>query len=163
MLKPNPEEMISSISHSVAVKNHRLEHLFDAELQYRPEMAAVVSSEGRIGKLIGSGDGTLEGQRIQGTLRWTLFEKQGDNLCETNLAGVIKTNDGAQIQFDAKGYALRADKNHPNKWSLASALHFDTDDERYQWLNTALAVYEGEFDMNTVRHHSRVYIQRNQQ
>lgn len=159
MIKSNPEKIAGSGAHP----HHRLEHLFDAELQYRPEMAAVVSSEGRIGKLIGSGDGTLEGQRLHGTLRWTLFEKQGNDLCETNLTGAIATNDGAQIRFDAKGYALRADKDHPNKWSLASALHFDTENERYQWLNTALAVYEGEFDMNTGRHHSRVYIQRRQQ
>jgi hypothetical protein len=50
-----------------------LEHLFDAELQYQPDVEPVVASEGREGELIGSGDGAVDGVRLAGRLRWSMF------------------------------------------------------------------------------------------
>ena len=43
-----------------------LEHLFDAELAYRPGMAPP-AGHGE-GQLIGSGDGSVDGPRVRGTL-----------------------------------------------------------------------------------------------
>lgn len=59
-----------------------LEYLFDAELEYRPGMAPL--AEDGEGQLIGSGDGTVDGQRVQGALRWTLFEGPGELACTMN-------------------------------------------------------------------------------
>jgi hypothetical protein len=53
-----------------------LEHVFDAELVYLADMEPL-SDDGE-GELIGSGEGTLVGAAIEGTLRWTLFERPGD-------------------------------------------------------------------------------------
>lgn len=52
-----------------------LEALFKANLQYRSESEsdAVVATEGREGVYIGSGDGTVAGDRLRGTLRWSLW------------------------------------------------------------------------------------------
>ena len=123
------------------------EHLFELELQYRKEMAAVTSSEGKVGKYIGSGDGKVKGSKIQGTVRWDIFEKQAEPVCDANFTGVIETNDGAQIQFHTLGF-FQKDKSS-SKWSLASGLQFDSSDERYKWLNPRLAILEGVFDMDT--------------
>jgi len=138
--------------------NKRLEHLFEVELQFRQEMASVTSSEGRQGKYIGSGDGTVKGPKIHGAVCWDLFEEQEEALCRSNLTGVIETDDGAQIQFDSRGFFIKPDKSNPNRWITSASVHFDTGDWRYEWLNTHLAVWEGEFDMETFRHHYQAYI-----
>jgi hypothetical protein len=52
-----------------------LEHLFDAELLYREGMEPL-SDDGE-GELVGSGDGSVDGERVRGRLRWTLFEAGG--------------------------------------------------------------------------------------
>src|SRR5262249_49895030 len=54
---------------------NRLEALFKADLQYRSESQsdAVVVAEGRDGVYIGSGDGTVVGDRLRGTIRWSLW------------------------------------------------------------------------------------------
>ena len=41
-----------------------LAHLFDAELQYQQDIEPVVTSEGREGELIGNGDGSVNGARL---------------------------------------------------------------------------------------------------
>jgi hypothetical protein len=52
-----------------------LEALFKADLQYRSESEsdAVVGTEGREGVYIGSGDGTVAGDRLHGAIRWSLW------------------------------------------------------------------------------------------
>lgn len=147
-----------------------MSHLFDAEMHYQPDMDPVIPSEGREGELIGSGDGKVTG-KLRGTIRWTFFAAEcayllvqagiepppGQHLCKTNPGGVIETEDGARIWFDAKGYGLRGyDKVLPHKWRLTMALQFSTKDQRYQWLNATLGAWEGEFDEETAlaRYHA---------
>src|SRR5215472_12653215 len=93
-----------------------LEPLFEAELDYQPGMAPL-ASEGD-GALIGSGDGTVRGPKLDGKLEWTLFERPG--------------------------YGSRPSQDDP-AWRVAATLHFTTDDSRYSWLDGALALWEGEF------------------
>lgn len=135
-----------------------LDRLFDLELRFRPDMGAVVSPEGREGELVGSEDGTLRGPAVQGTIRWSNFETRGERLCGMCPAGLIETEDGAAIRFDAKGYALRiGDAGASSQWSVAGAMRLDTDDARYAWLSQGLAVWEGGFDAATGRATWRVY------
>lgn len=134
-----------------------LKHLFDAELQYQRKMPAVTSPEGNIGTRLGSGDGRFDGSRLRGTIRWDIYEKQGRSQCETNIAGVIETDDGAQISFDSLGFGMVPDTSSPHRWSMVAALRFESEDQRYTWLNTFLALWEGEFDMQTGRHRYRAY------
>ena len=143
------------------MKGKDMKHLFEAHLQYKPEASPVTSSEGRIGKRLGSGDGKVKGLRIQGALRWDIYEKSGvvtgENRCQTNITGVIETHDGAQIQLDSTGFGMVPDSSQPNKWRMAAALNFNSSDERYAWLNTILGVWSGEFDMNTGQHRYQAY------
>jgi hypothetical protein len=109
---------------SVSAGGSRLEALFRADLQYKSESEsdAVVIAEGHEGVYIGSGDGTVTGGQIRGTLRWSLWSgncvypvvrsgqsvPEGLHLCPLNPAGFVETQDGARIRFDGIGYGLRS-------------------------------------------------------
>lgn len=133
-----------------------LEPLFQVELEYREDKPPV-SSDGKVGEYIGSGDGLVHGARLNGRVHWTLFEEQGKAICESNLFGIIETDDGATVKFDTLGFFRRPGKENPNKWIASAAVRFDTVDDRYRWLNAVLGAWEGEFDMGMYRHHYRVY------
>ncbi len=132
-----------------------LEHLFDADLPYVPGMPPV-ASDGE-GQLIGSGDGAVHGERLTGTFRWTLFEQPGELVCPMNPVLAIVTGDGAEVRVEGRGYARR-DRPDDRLWRVAATLLFDTDDERYAWLDGSLAVWEGEFDAQEERARYRAYL-----
>jgi hypothetical protein len=131
-----------------------LKHLFDAELQYRAEMAPVVGTGE--GELVGSGDGTVRGEKLEGAIRWTLFEQPGELVCGMNPTLLMSTSDGAEIRIDARGFARR-ESRHERRWQVAAALLFHASDDRYAWLDGALGVWEGEFDAETHRARYRAY------
>ena len=154
-----------------------LEPLFEAELRYTSESPAdaVIPPEGREGDYLGSGDGTISGDKLQGTVRWSFYSAHcayllvrrgeevppGQDLCYENPGGFIETNDGARIRFDAKGYGLRGfDPAQPHLWRLVMALQFSTEDPRYAWLNTRLGAWEGQFNEQTYSANYRAYLQR---
>jgi hypothetical protein len=143
------------------VETGLLKPLFEARLQYQSDMEPIVSAETREGELVGSGDGRVAGDLLSGNARWSMYAGNcayifvraglepppGQHLCTVHPAGVIETPDGAQIWFDARGYGLRgADPDQPHLWRLTMAMQFTTTDQRYQWLNTALAVVVSAFD-----------------
>lgn len=136
---------------------NELNVLFEMELQYQEGMQAMTAPEGKIGQYIGSGDGTAKGKKVQGRVRWDLYEAISDTRCQTNFAGVIETDDGAQIQFDARGYGMATDPSQPDEWHMVYAVQFDTAAKQYDWLNTVLALWDGQLDMKSYRHHYRVY------
>ena len=148
-----------------------LEHLFDAELQYQGDIDPVVTSEGREGELIGNGDGSANGARLAGRLRWSMFvadcvfrldgsptSSNGDHVCTTNPALVLETDDGATIWIDAKGYGLRRESAAPN-WRLTASLRFQTDDPRYRWLDNAFGIWEGVFNEDAGHARYRAFLQ----
>src|SRR5215470_20279334 len=98
-----------------------LEHLFDAELTYRAGMAPL--AEHGEGQLIGSGDGSVHGQQVRGALRWTLFEGGGELVCTMNPILAIRTEDGASIGIEGRGYAHRASRAS-QMWRVAATLLF---------------------------------------
>jgi hypothetical protein len=132
-----------------------LEHLFDAELQYRPGMSPI-ATDGE-GRPIGSGDGVVRGGKLDGFLRWTLFEEPGTLVCPMNPILAITTGEGAELRVEGRGYAQR---NRPEErlWRVAGSLRFETADERYRWLNGRLAVWEGEFDADEELARYRAYL-----
>jgi Protein of unknown function (DUF3237) len=132
-----------------------LEHLFDAELQYR-EWMEPIASDGE-GRLIGSGDGLIHGERIAGTLRWTLFERPGELVCQMNPTLAITTGDRAEVRVEGRGYAKRESPTD-QLWRVAATLRFESDDESYAWLDGRLAVWAGEFDADEERARYRAYL-----
>ena len=132
-----------------------LAHLFDAELVYRSEMEPL-TREGE-GELIGSGDGSVAGEAIAGALAWTLFEQPGKLVCAMNPVAVIETEDGARVRVDARGFARRSDEAS-RTWTVAATLRFESEHERYRWLDNALGVWEGEFDAAAHRARYQAYL-----
>jgi hypothetical protein len=133
-----------------------LEHLFDAELTYRAGMAPL--AEHGEGQLIGSGDGSVHGRRVRGALRWTLFEGPGELVCTMNPTLVVRTEDGASLGIEGRGYAHRASRTS-RRWRVAATLLFSAGGGRYAWLDGALGVWEGEFDAGRHTAHYRAFVQ----
>jgi hypothetical protein len=133
-----------------------LEHLFDAELEYRAGMAPLV--EQGDGELVGSGHGKVDGRRLRGALRWTLFEGGGDLVCTMHPILAIQTEDGANIGIEGRGYAHRANRTD-QLWRVAATLLFNANEESYAWLDGALGVWEGEFDAQRQIAHYRAFVQ----
>ncbi len=159
-----------SMSTSTSSGESGLEALFKADLEYRSDSQsdAVVTAEEREGVYIGSGDGTVIGDRVRGTVHWSLWSgnclypvvrsgqsvPEGLHLCTINPSGFIETQDGGRIRFDGRGYGLR----NPEKYQTNLTLVFGTDDARYEWLTKVVAVMNGEFDEKTGRAIWNVYI-----
>jgi hypothetical protein len=162
---------MSKVSSATAASEKKpLELLFRAVLQYRSasERDAVVPADGRDGAYIGSGDGTVTGGRLRGTMNWSLWSgdcvyplvrsgqaiPEGLHLCTLNPVGFIETADGARIRFNGRGYGLRA----PEKYRTSLTMAFGTEDPRYQWLTRVLGAMEGEFDEKAGRATWNVYV-----
>jgi hypothetical protein len=155
------------------VETGLLTPLFEARLQYQSDMEVMVSAETREGILVGSGDGRVSGDLLNGKARWSMYADNcayvfvragvepppGQDLCTVHPAGVIATDDGAEVWFDARGYGLRgADQSHPHLWVLTMAVQFTTTDQQYQWLNTTLGVLVSEFDEQASRGLWRAFV-----
>lgn len=149
------------MSHVRIMEGFDLKHLFTATLSYRSDLEPIVPPDGRDGALIGNGDGDLEGEGLQGNVRWSMYSGNcayafvqagvdpipGQHLCTVSPGGIIETEDGAQIWFDAKGFGLRGfDETRPHLWVLTMSIQFKTTDERYEWLNSTLGSVTSEFD-----------------
>ncbi|HZD58267.1 MAG TPA: hypothetical protein VE136_16165 [Anaerolineales bacterium] len=136
--------------------SRKMAFLFDMKLHYRKEKPPV-TMDGKLGEYIGSGDGTLNGLRINGNVHWTLFEAQTETVCPANLIGLITTDDNAEIKLDAIGFFMRPDPADPYRWVNSAAIRFVTADERYAWLNSILGVWRGETDGRIWRHDIQVH------
>jgi Protein of unknown function (DUF3237) len=132
-----------------------LEHLFDAELVYRSGMEPL--AEDGEGELIGSGDGTVTGPALAGRLAWTLFERPGKLVCAMNPIAVIETAEGGHVRIEARGFARR-ENEASRRWAVAATLRFESEHERYRWLENAIGVWEGEFDAEAHRARYRAYL-----
>ena len=140
-----------------SVASDVLRRLFTAVLQFRSaSLADAVVGAPDQGAYIGSGDGTVEGNELRGTVSWSLYAgdclypliRAGESvpddlhLCTLSPGGFIDTEDGARIRFDGRGYGLRS----PNRYLVSATLTFRTQVTSYDWLTKVLAVMHGEFD-----------------
>ncbi|MCA1652497.1 MAG: hypothetical protein LC753_20270 [Acidobacteria bacterium] len=143
--------------------------MFNVALEFTSDSPsdAVVSADGRDGAYIGSGRGTVTGDRIRGTMSWSLYAgdclypriRKGEavpdhlHLCTLNPGGFIETHDGARVRFDGRGYGLRG----RDWYRLSATLTFSTDAAEYTWLMNVLAIMEGDFDEKAGRAIWHVY------
>lgn len=147
-----------------------MEPLFTAVLQYRSESKpdSAIGADETEGAFIGSGDGTVTGDQIHGTIRWSLWAgncvypllrkgqsiPEGLHLCTMNPRGLIETPDGTRVRFDGRGYGLRTNE----KYNVGLTMVFATEDTRYSWLTKVLGVMEGEFDEKAGRSVWNVFV-----
>lgn len=146
-----------------------LRPLFDAVLQFASDTPAdaAIPADGCDGACIGSGEGTVTGDRLRGTMTWTLYagdclyprirrgEAVPDDLhrCTLTFGGFIDTHDGVRIRIDGRGYGLRS----AVRYLLSTTLAFQADAPQYDWLTKILAVMEGDLDEKAGRAVWRVF------
>jgi hypothetical protein len=131
---------------------------FTLELNYKKGKPQVLADPGRVGEYLGSGEGSIKGDRVNGQVQWDLFEKVEEVVCESNLRGLIETADGAAIQFDTLGFFRRPSQEGDTIWLNVSAVTFHTDDPRYDWLNEVTGSWQGTFDMASYEHRYQIFI-----
>ncbi len=139
-------------------QDFNLEPVFRIELQYTEGADECAPIGLKDGVLVGSGNGVIEGPRLRGTLSYSNYENTTPRLCTMQVPMIVKTDDGAEIRLEARGYAMVPDESQPARWRIAGVLRFETRDERYLWLNAHLAPYEGEFDAETGQGTLRAYL-----
>jgi len=137
-----------------------LEHLFDMELENRQGMSRVIADMGKFGDYFCSGEGAVFGPQINGVVLWDLFQEQGENVCGSNLRGIIKSDDGSQITFESVGFMIRPDITKPTDWFTTASFKLETDALHLAWMNNTLAILQGKFDMGSNRHSYRIYAQK---
>lgn len=135
----------------------RLDFLFEMELDYEGGFFVIAPYGGPEGAGYGDGRGSVAGERLNGTVRWSNHpRRRDDGVLLPDAHGVVDTEDGARVLFHLGGYSLAA-PGQPSKRAIVSPATFATDDERYRWLNDVVAVGEGVIDFETLRLHLRYY------
>jgi hypothetical protein len=119
-----------------------VEPLGEVELRYATLDAL---DYGAGGQLYGTMEGTITGERLQGTLRLTnLAPRRPDNVNCPALRGLLAMNDGATVFVTLDGIATLRPADHARVF--VTTLTFRTGDARYQWLNSVFGVLEGVLD-----------------
>jgi hypothetical protein len=104
---------------------------------------------GADGRLYGTMEGGLRGERISGLLHLTnLAHRRADNVNVPTLRGVLSTDDGAKVWVELDGIATLRESD--NARVFVTGCRFRTGEERYHWLNGVLAVLEGVLDQVAV-------------
>jgi len=116
----------------------RLDHLFDANWHY-DLLHEVGSTDGGDGQVYGQGTGILSG-RVNGTARWANYPRLRGGYAFPEARGTVDVGDGGFVLFSLTGMSSITDGKGVH------VMLFRTDDERYQWLNTVIAVGEGSVD-----------------
>lgn len=153
------EQLGDFMTQPESVSGQRLVFLFDLALEHRQGMQRASPGRGELGEYLSSGEGSAFGPRLNGIVRWDLFQEEDPFCRRANLRGFIKTDDAARIEFDALGYYKHMAQAQPTLWNAVAAVRFETDARQYTWLNAVLGLWHGEFDMGSLRHDYRVYAQ----
>ena len=138
----------------------RLDLLGEMELIYRDssfgeKFILTRPFGGEEGSGYGEGEGTIKGERINGTLRWVNHpHRRSDGSMLPDAHGIIKTVDDAIILFAMQGRTVWVGEAGRQLLSVT----FESQDERYKWLNNTYCVLEGAIDSVALKMRSRVYL-----
>ena len=111
---------------------------------------------GKFNLYLGSGDGSINGEKITGTVDWNLYEDQSKIICDVHFIGMITTEDKAVIEFEALGFFMR--EGESSLWFLTTGIKFSTENENYSYLDNRVGVMEGKFDMDAFVHNPTIYL-----
>jgi hypothetical protein len=132
----------------------RLDYLCDLELAYT-SLIVLSPFGGEDGVAYGEGDGEFRGERLAGRARWSNHPKRrGDGVYLPDAHGVIETQDEAQVIFHLRGRTrIESDVGLQNL-----VVTFESEDDRYAWLNGEVCVAEGVIDAKEGAMKGRVYV-----
>jgi hypothetical protein len=138
----------------------RLEPLCEMELAYREEktyggkVVLVRPYAGEEGSAYGEGEGTVNGPRLKGKVRWVNHpHRRSDSVMLPNLHGIIATEDGAIVMFSLEGRTVFNDRVGEQLLTVT----LEAEDERYRWLNNTFCVLEGIIDSVTTIMNASIY------
>ncbi len=125
----------------------RLEHLCDMDFTYRRDplyeapFQYVVPYGTQEASLYGEGDCVFRGERLSGTARFVNHaRRRSDGVNLPSAHGIIRTDDGAFVLCMLDGRTPAAEDG---KRRVLCSAFFESDNQRYQWLNSAVCVHEG--------------------
>lgn len=127
-----------------------------AELRLKWRTRPDEAPEGKFGRYLGRGDGTFVADGLSGNVTWNLFEDQGEAMCDANFRGRIVGDEGGEIDFEMLGF-FRRDPDAKIR-TLASAIRFQSEDPRYQFLCDRPAFATGEFDLEVYEHQYKIFL-----
>jgi uncharacterized protein DUF3237 len=117
----------------------QLEHVFDLDLRYEGEYTIVRPHGDAEGFGYAAGTGRIEGSGLSGAVRFSNNPRvRGDGRLLPTLSGSIEADDGARIVFSMQGLGAQRDREFG---AVAGAI-FESDDERYRWLNESFCLAE---------------------
>lgn len=125
----------------------QLVHLFDGELEFAEHTGVHVPTYGEDSDWIGyvNGTGTVNGARLQGTVRWTNHpRRREDGMWLPAFEGVIDVAPDAQVLFAFRGYnySLTEPFDYTRR-AIVGAITFRTASAEHRWLNDVFGVFEG--------------------
>lgn len=122
----------------------RLDPLFDVEIRFT-RYAFARAGEGEQWICYAEGDGRVEGDLLQGTIRWSNRARlREDEVWLPQFEGAIATEDGAEVLFAFRGYNRSLELIGNWHWrTISGSITFITSDERYRWLNDVWGAVEG--------------------
>jgi Protein of unknown function (DUF3237) len=107
----------------------------------------------------GIGNGTVTGERLAGDVQWSNQpRRRGDGVMLPDVRGVITTSEGVEVFVDLCGRTVFVDKDGGQVGSQLLMTLFESEDERYSWLNNAVCMTEGAIDPERGTAHFEVYI-----
>lgn len=131
-----------------------LEKFADMELQYLGETIWVPDT--KLGRYIGSGDGTVMGDGIARTIKWSLFENERTDVCDVSLVGTITDADGVDTEFEILGHSRHDPR--ARAWRLSAGIRFfmaDDGNPPPPWPATGIAT--GLFETEHRRHRYELF------
>ena len=94
----------------------------------------------------GTGDGTVTGDIVEGTLTWVNFPaRREDGVWTPNLRGMIKLSGGGELLLSFAGLSIDGAYPQPRR-AIVGQVGLITEHERLRWLNTCFLVGEGEIN-----------------
>ncbi len=133
-----------------------LRHLYDTNEEYVGDPVFFRPYGDVEGTGFGQGEGTVTGDRLTGTLRWTNHPRlREDDVWCPNLTGRITADDEADILYRMQGYSVVRDDGEGR--DITANCRFTTGDATYAWLNTVVGVVEGRITADARRIQMSVY------
>lgn len=136
-----------------------IDRLCSMDLRYTSDfhLARPYGNESGLGW--GVGDGNVSGERLSGDVRWSNQpRRRGDGVMLPNARGVVSTPERAEVFFDLTGRTVFVDRDGENIGRQLLMALFETEHERYAWLNNKVCVVEGAIDPERLTAHFEIYV-----
>lgn len=133
-----------------------LRHLYDTREEYVGDPVFFTPYGDVEGSGFGEGQGTVTGDRMNGTVRWVNHpRRREDDVWCPNITGRITTDDGGDVLYRMRGYSVVRDDGDGR--DITASVRFTTGEAAHAWLNTVVGIVEGRIAADARRIHMRVY------